>query len=75
MSQTNDRKMNILKIRVNNLIDEHADALAQAQELHHELQQAKIKISDLEQRLRDNDVQEKNSEITIINQPVESAEY
>lgn len=64
--------MNILKIRISSLIDEHADALAQAQQFHEELQEAKQKISKLENELRNRNVQ-KEPEVTIIEHPVESA--
>lgn len=69
-----DKKIQIYKMRISTLIDEHADALAQAQGFHSELQEAKIKISDLEQKLRNNNVQEKDTESIIINQPVVSTE-
>lgn len=65
------KKENIFKIRINNLIEEHADALAQAQQLHEELQQAKLKISDLEDKLRNKNVQ-KEPEVTIIEHTVDS---
>ena len=68
-----DRRINILKIRIATLIDEHADALAQAQQLHQELQESKKIISRLEQQLRNKDVQ-KEQKATIIEHSVESSE-
>lgn len=70
-----DRRIQIYKMRISTLIDEHADALAQAQELHSELKEAKIQISDLEQKLRNNNVQEKDTESIIISQSVGATEH
>ena len=68
-----ENKINILKIRISNLIDEHADALAEAQGLHKQLQEARTKISDLEERLRNRNVQTQ-PEVTIIDAPMEPTE-
>lgn len=68
-----DRKLNILKLRIGNLIDEHADALAQAQEFYQELQEAKEKISKLEDQLRNKNVQ-KEPKVTVLEHPMESPE-
>ncbi len=65
------RKLQIYKIRVNSLLEEHADVLSQAQELHEKLQEAEQKIVELETQLRDRNVQEK--EPIIINQPVDTS--
>lgn len=46
-----ERKLNILKIRVNNLVEEHADVLANAQELHEQLSAAHQRIQELEAQL------------------------
>lgn len=68
-----DRKLNILKMRISNLIDEHADALAQAQGFYQELQEAKAKISKLEDQLRNKNVQ-KEPKVTILEHSMESPE-
>lgn len=61
-----ERKLQIYKIRVNSLLDEHADALAQAQELHQKLQDSEQRIIGLEKQLRERNVQEKEPTHTII---------
>ena len=66
-----ENKINILKIRISNLIDEHADALAEAQGLHKQLQEARGKISDLEERLTNKNLQTQ-PEVTIIDHPMET---
>lgn len=66
-----ENKINILKIRITNLIDEHADALAEAQGLHKQLQEAKATIEDLQQKLRNKDVQTQ-PEVTIIEHSMET---
>lgn len=68
-----ENKINILKIRISNLIDEHADALAEAQGLHKQLQEARLKISDLEEMIRNKNVQKK-PEVTIIDHSVEATD-
>lgn len=62
-----ERINNILKMRINSLIDEHAMALSQAQSLHQQLEEAKKTISTLEARLGTN-VQENKEKpgVTII---------
>jgi len=55
-----DKINNIFKMRINSLIEEHAVALAQAQSLHQELDEAKKNISILESRL--NSYVQKNEE-------------
>lgn len=67
-----DSKIQIYKMRINTLIDEHADALVQSQELYKQLQEANTKIAELENELRNRSVQKENSEPFIINQPVET---
>lgn len=57
-----DRKLQIYKIRVANLVEEHADALAQAQDTHGKLQEAQQKILKLEEDLRNRDVQKENTD-------------
>ncbi len=69
MSTSND-KLKIYKMRIATLIDEHADALSQAQEFYKQLQEATQKISELEEKLGDRDVQEEDSEPKIINSTV-----
>lgn len=69
--KTLERKLQIFKIRINSLLEEHADVLAQAQELHEKLQQSEEKIAQLERELKSRDVQEK--EPIIINHPVEAS--
>lgn len=66
MSDKTERKLQIYKIRVNSLLEEHADVLAQAQELHEKLQNAEQKIKELEARLSEINVQEKTPRHTII---------
>lgn len=61
-----DRKVQIYKMRLTALIDEHADALAQAQQFHQELQQSNNRIAELEEQLRNNDVQKEEPKVTII---------
>lgn len=68
--KTLERKLQIFKIRINSLLEEHADVLAQAQELHEKLQKSEERIAELERELKSKDVQEK--EPIIINQPVEA---
>jgi predicted nucleic acid-binding Zn-ribbon protein len=60
-----DNKLQIYKMRVTSLIEEHADAMAQAQELHKQLQEANSKISKLEEQLRNINVQKEESTFTI----------
>lgn len=71
MSNT-DNKIQIYKMRINTLIDEHADALVQSQEFYKQLQEANTKIAELENELRNRSVQKENSEPFIINHPVET---
>lgn len=66
--KTLERKLQIFKIRINSLLEEHADVLAQAQELHEKLQKSEERIAELERELKSKDVQEK--EPIIIDQPV-----
>lgn len=68
--KTLERKLQIFKIRINSLLEEHADVLAQAQELHEKLQKSEERIAELERELKSKDVQEK--EPIIIDQPVEA---
>jgi predicted nucleic acid-binding Zn-ribbon protein len=68
-----ENKISIYKMRITSLIDEHAEALAQAQELYKELQDATKKIADLEEKLRERNVQ-KNSETAIVSKSVATAE-
>lgn len=70
MANQIERKLQIFKIRINNLLEEHADALAQAQEFHSKLQEAEEKIVELESRLRKTNVQKE--EPIIINQTVDA---
>lgn len=65
--KTLERKMQIYKIRVTTLLEEHADVLAQAQDLHQQLQEAQDKISKLEGLLNEKNIQE---ERIIIDQPM-----
>lgn len=60
-----ERKLQIYKIRVANLMDEHADALAQAQDVHSKLQEAQQKILKLEEDLRNKDVQKENTDAVV----------
>lgn len=66
MNSQTERKLQIFRIRISNLLEEHADALAQAQELHAKLQEAEEKIGELESKLRKANVQEKEPNHTII---------
>lgn len=66
-----ERKLQIYKLRVSSLLEEHADVLAQAQDLHQQLQEAQEKISQLEELLRKKNVQEK--ETVIIDHPMEAS--
>lgn len=76
MSEKNlERKLQIYKLRVNSLLEEHADVLAQAQDLHQQLQEAQEKISKLEKSLKEKNVQEKEARVTIIDQPVEASSH
>jgi hypothetical protein len=66
-------KYDILKARIANLIEEHADALALAQmfkselsETKKELDMSRDKLSVLEGKLKRNDIQEKEPRVTII---------
>lgn len=70
---TNDDKLKIYKMRISTLIDEHADALSQAQELYKQLQEATNKISELEGKLGDQNVQKEDSKSKIINSTVAPA--
>lgn len=72
MSQELERKLQIYKLRVANLIEEHADALAQAQMFHQNLQDADKKISHLERLLKEKNVQKEESNHAIINHSVDS---
>jgi len=63
-----ESKYNILKLRIMNIIEEHADALAKGQFLHNQLQEAKEKIVQLEEKLRKSHVQEKEPTVTVVNE-------
>lgn len=66
-NKTWERKVNILKLRISSLIDEHAEIVIAAQDLHDQLQEAKTKIRQLEEELESKNVQKKEPGITIIN--------
>lgn len=74
-------KYDILKARIANLIEEHADALALAQNfkndldrLNEQFKQAEKKIFALEGALNTNDIQKKEPKVTIIDKSVATAE-
>lgn len=65
MNRNIENKYEILKARLINIIEEHADALALAQQFKQELTEAKIKISELEGKLNEKNTQEKEPGVTI----------
>jgi hypothetical protein len=68
-----ENKYNILKLRIANLIEEHADALAQGQILHKKLQEAREEIDNLQKKLEEKNVQKEKPTATIVNEPVETS--
>lgn len=61
-----DNKLQIYKMRVSTLIEEHADAVSQAQDLHRQLQEANEKISQLEEQVRNNNVQKERKDPSFV---------
>jgi len=73
MDQNLERKLQVYRVRISNLIDEHAEALVQAQELHQKLQEEQEKVKNLEKLLKEKNVQEKEPSVTIIDHDMVSA--